>query len=170
VSADRIIPTPSQTVGPFFDFGLAPAAAGWTARTPGDEPFCLVIAVTDGDAAPVPDALVEIWQPDEASSAFARQPTRADGTCEFEMLYPAQPAPGQAPHINVCLFARGLLQQLHTRVYFAGHPALATDPVLSLVPASRRATLVAVADHDRGRRWRFPVRLQGPDETVFFAR
>jgi protocatechuate 3,4-dioxygenase alpha subunit len=74
----------------------------------------------------------------------------------------------QAAHVNVCLFARGLLRQLHTRIYFAGDPALDDDAVLSLVPADRRATLVARRDPSQEDRWVFDLRLQGNDETVFF--
>ncbi len=81
------------------------------------------------------------------------------------------PGPGntpQAPHLNVAVFARGMLKQLYTRIYFAGDPANLEDPVLALVPAERRETLMAHPDSARPGGWRFDVRLQGEDETVFF--
>jgi protocatechuate 3,4-dioxygenase alpha subunit len=73
-----------------------------------------------------------------------------------------------AAHINVCVFARGLLRHLNTRLYFDGDPALDADAVLALVPKARRPTLMAIADREQPGLWRFPVRLQGKDETVFF--
>src|SRR5207344_681293 len=113
---------------------------------------------------PVPDALVELWQADADGvyvrpedprdvlapagfCGFGRLPTGADGACVFETIRPgaerdAQGRP-QAPHINVCLLARGLLRQIYTRIYFAGDPALETDAVLALVPGERRRTLQA---------------------------
>ena len=81
------------------------------------------------------------------------------------------PGPGgrtQAPHINVGVFARGILKRLFTRIYFAGEPANATDPILALVPAERRATLIADAPGSRRPSRFLDIRLQGEDETVFF--
>ena len=80
------------------------------------------------------------------------------------------PVPGpdgktQAPHIVVCIFSRGMLRQVYTRIYFAGETANASDPVLDLVPADRRATLIA---KKHGRVWRWDVHMQGDKETVFF--
>jgi protocatechuate 3,4-dioxygenase alpha subunit len=98
--------------------------------------------------------------------------TDHDGTCEFETVWPGRIGDGQgelqAAHINVCLFARGLLRHLYTRIYFEGDPAIAHDVALTLVPADRRATLIASPDTTRPSLWRFDVRLQGPGETVFF--
>ncbi|MBA3295523.1 MAG: protocatechuate 3,4-dioxygenase subunit alpha [Acidobacteria bacterium] len=183
-----LVATPSETVGPFFHFGLATdATLGCVADrfVPG-ESVKLRIRITDGDGSPVPDALVEIWQLDADGKAavlapagqkpafrgFGRLPTIEDGTCEFETVRPGRLAGGQAPsqasHINVCLFARGLLRHLHTRVYFSGDSALADDAVLALVPAHRRETLLARPDPDTPGRWLFDLRLQGEDETVFF--
>lgn len=164
-----LVATPSQTVGPFFHFALTAKPNGrMVERFAGGEPIQLLIRVTDGDGEPVNDAMVELWQ----AGVFGRMPTGEDGACEFETMrpgtVPGDRAENQAPHINVCLFARGLLRHLHTRIYFAGDPALATDAALALVPEDRRGTLVAGADPDRPGRWRFEVRLQGAQETVFF--
>jgi protocatechuate 3,4-dioxygenase alpha subunit len=153
-----LVATASQTVGPFFHFGLTSRPNGRLVdRLPAGEQISLVIKVTDGDGAPVADAMVELSQ----SGTFGRMPTGEDGTCEFQTVQPAS-------HIQVCLFARGLLRQLHTRIYFAGDPALAADPVLALTPEHRRATLVARPDAERRGTWRFDMRLQGVQETVFF--
>ena len=180
---EPLVATASQTVGPFFDFGLTTpnAALGQMAGpdTPGDH-ICLRIRVYDGDGAVVPDAVVELWQAD-ASGAFTgvpdrepatagqaflgwgRQGTNADGECEFHTVRPG--AAEGASHLNVCLFARGLLRHIFTRIYFAGDPALSADPVLALVPEARRQTLLAQLDGDS---WVFDLRLQGEHETVFF--
>jgi protocatechuate 3,4-dioxygenase alpha subunit len=149
--------------------------------------------VFDGDGAPVPDALVEIWQADsrgmyqqpDASSpngpkfiGFGRSGTDESGLFWFETVRPG-PVPldpdhleiMQAPHISVMVFARGLLNHLVTRLYFANEPANLTDPVLQLVPPERRATLLArlqsgavgpyhLYHHD--------IILQGAGETAFF--
>lgn len=169
MSDDVRVATPSQTVGPFFHFGLTPKPNGRLVdRLGGGEAITLVIRVTDGDGAPLPDALVEVMQ----EGAFGRMPTDDDGTCVFESVRPrvSSNEPGNtSPHVLVCLFARGLLRQLHTRIYFAGDPALDRDPVLALVPHDRRQTLLARPDRADGRRWTFDLRLQGAGETVFFA-
>jgi protocatechuate 3,4-dioxygenase alpha subunit len=158
MAGEPLIATPSQTVGPFFHFGLTSKPNGRLVdRLPEGEQVSLIIKVTDGDGTPVADAVLELCQ----SGVFGRMPTGADGTCAFLTVRPKT-------HITVCLFARGLLRHLHTRIYFAGDPAVASDPVLALVPGDRRATLLAVADADRPATWRFHVRLQGPQETVFF--
>lgn len=169
-----LIATASQTVGPFFHFALTrDGATGAVQPVSGAARIELVIGVSDGQGQPVADAMVEIWQAGAAGApcGFGRLPTGEDGTCTFSTTRPttetAGPAGRQAPHINVCLFARGLLRQLHTRVYFAGD-ALENDAVLALVPEDRKGTLVATPVRDRTNRWVFNVRLQEPDETVFF--
>ncbi len=187
-----IIPTPSQTVGPFFAFGLT-AFKGAVPRIAGPEAkgerVLLVCRVLDGDDVPVPDAMIEIWQADadgkynhpedsrhevcdRGCSGFGRMGTNEDGLCEFETIKPGRvPGPNdvmQAPHLNVAVFARGMLKQLYTRMYFAGSPANVEDPVLALVPAERRGTLMAGRDPARLNRWNFDIRLQGERETVFF--
>jgi protocatechuate 3,4-dioxygenase, alpha subunit len=171
--------TPSQTVGPFFAAAL-PYSDG-PRVVPEWHPDAIRIhgVVSDGAGEPVPDALLEIWQAgpdgtvpvakgglvrDEYDFAgFGRCPTDAMGHYCFSTLKPG----GPAPHVAVTLFARGLLKQVTTRIYFPGEAGNDTDPVMSGVPAGRRGTLVAVRDGDRS--YRFDVHLQGHEETVFFA-
>jgi protocatechuate 3,4-dioxygenase, alpha subunit len=177
-------PTPSQTVGPFFAFGL-PFDGGGDVVPPGTPgAISLHGTVRDGAGAPVPDALLEFWQagPDGALPArggsmardgrtftgFARVPTDRAGDYAVTTLRPA--AVGEnAPHLAVTVFARGLLHHLFTRVYFPNHAeANAADPLLSGLPPERAATLLAVPDGwFGGPGYRFDVRLQGPGETVF---
>ncbi len=185
----RLIATSSQTVGPFFHFGLADdPALGCLARadTPGER-IRVTVRVLDGDGQPVPDALVELWQanadgvyvrPDDPRNTlkpagfcgFGRLPTDKEGTCVFETIRPGPVADAsgrsQASHVNVCLLARGLLRQIYTRFYFAGDPMIASDAVLAEVPAARRQTVLASSTGSGD--WLFEIRLQGEGETVFF--
>jgi protocatechuate 3,4-dioxygenase alpha subunit len=189
---ERRIATPSQTVGPFFHFGLARDLTLGTMAGEGaqGERIRLRIRVTDGDGNPVPDALLELWQADsegryvrpaEPSQAapvnvsftgFGRLPTSTDGVCLFDTIRPGivrNPDDRyQAAHIDVCLFSRGLLRQVYTRIYFEGDADLDRDAVLALVPAERRQTLLATRSPDAAGEWRFDLRLQGTGETVFF--
>jgi protocatechuate 3,4-dioxygenase alpha subunit len=172
----REVETPSQTVGPYLGIGLpwadGPDVIGENA--PGA--FWIRGEVRDGAGEVVQDALVETWQADPdgrfggAFRGFGRCPTDDDGRYAIRTRKPGPvPAPGggmQAPHLDVSVFARGLLHRVVTRIYFAGEPANDTDPVLRAVPADRRGTLIATPDVDG---YRFDIRLQGPDETVFFA-
>jgi protocatechuate 3,4-dioxygenase alpha subunit len=179
------VATPSQTVGPFFHFGLTPDESGGKVRgVSGREKIELVVRVTDGDGQPVTDAVVEIWHVGDVAAdapvvsagppvaGFGRLATREDGSCAFDTVRPGRVAGEsgreQAAHVNVCLFARGLLRHLQTRIYFAGDPALSGDPVLALVPDDRRETLLARPDATGAGRWLFDLCLQGPHETVFF--
>jgi len=181
--ARRATPAPiasaSQTVGPFFHFGLATnEALGIVAPAgaPGER-IRLRVRVLDGDGVPVPDALIEVYHADAngvygtSFSGFGRLPTGSDGVCVFETIRPGAvqqgSAPRQASHVTVCVFARGLLRHLYTRIYFAGDPDLAVDPILSLVPPDRQPTLMATPDREAGI-WDFTIRLQGDRETVFF--
>jgi protocatechuate 3,4-dioxygenase, alpha subunit len=178
----------SQTVGPYLHIGLT-----WLVTDnlvgPGvtGEPITIEGRVTDADGKPVDDALVEIWQanahgrydhPDDTRDlplepgfkGFGRVPTDAAGGFRFTTIRPGRvPAPDggmQAPHINVTIFMRGMLKHLKSRIYFQEDPANAADPVLSRVPADRRATLIAVSRGKASFEWN--VVLQGPGETVFF--
>lgn len=163
---DPLVATGSQTVGPFFHFGLTAQPHGRMIDrfAQGGEAIRLRIRVVDGDGAPVSDAMIELSQ----AGVFGRLPTTADGSCEFETMRPRASQDEVAPHINVCLFARGLLRQLHTRIYFEGDAALTSDPVMALVPEERRPTLMARPDPAAANAWTFDIRLQGSDETVFF--
>ena len=165
--ANELIATASQTVGPFFHLGLPPEPTRRDAeRLPNADPITLVVRVTDGDEKPVGDAAVELTQ----NGVFARMATDEDGICRFDAWRPSSAADSgtSAAYFHICLFARGLLRHLHTRIYFAGDPAIDQDPVLALVPEHRRATLMAHADAMRPGVWAFELRLQGDRETVFF--
>lgn len=185
---DALVASPSQTVGPYLHIGLDTEPRHGVMigpNTPGER-LRLRIRVLDGAGAPLPDALIELWQadaagryvaaadhpnpdPGEAFRGWGRRPTSRDGWCEFETIRPgATTSPDgcrQAPHINVCLFARGMLRHIFTRVYFDGDPTLAGDPVLALVPEARRRTLVAEPIDGV---WTMTIRIQGDEETVFF--
>jgi protocatechuate 3,4-dioxygenase alpha subunit len=174
-----LVPSGSQTVGPFFNFGLTAnqrlgVMAGEGAL--GDR-IRLAFQVIDGEGVPTAgDSMIELWQADSegryengdpAFCGFGRLETQADGTCVFETVRPGR-VDGQAPHITVLVFGRGLQKQLHTRVYFAGDPANAQDSVLVLVPESRRSTLLAQPVDGHPGLWRMEIRLQGQNETIFF--
>ncbi|MBJ7601956.1 MAG: protocatechuate 3,4-dioxygenase subunit alpha [Candidatus Dormibacteraeota bacterium] len=162
----RTAPTPSQTVGPFFGFAL-PFAGGSDAIPSGQRELRIEGQVLDGAGAPIPDALLELWQGEQ----FARCATDVEGAFHFTASKPA-PMPGpdgtvQAPHFSLTVFARGLLRQLQTRIYFPDETAAnSADWVLARVEPERRPTLVARAEPGA---LRFDVRLQGEGETVFFA-
>lgn len=187
-----VIPTGSQTVGPFFNFGLTTNAKLGVLANEGceGERIRLEFRVVDGAGVPAPgDSMIEIWQADaQGRYAHARDPrsveadprfygfgrleTSPDGVCVFETVKPGRvPGPDgiwQAPHVNVLVFARGLLKHLYTRLYFAGDAANAEDAVLGLVPEGRRETLVAHPVAGQANTWRMEIRLQGDGETVFF--
>jgi protocatechuate 3,4-dioxygenase, alpha subunit len=178
--------TPSQTVGPYFAIGLTWEDGPFVVPEGTEGAIWIRGRVTDGEGEPVPDAVIETWQadpdgrfdhPDDPRGpsgsdfrAFGRTGTDAGGEFAILTLKPG-PVPGpngtmQAPHIDVSVFARGLLNRCVTRIYFADEAeANANDPVLAGVPEDRRATLVAERTGDG---YRLDVRLQGEDETVFF--
>jgi protocatechuate 3,4-dioxygenase alpha subunit len=189
--------TPSQTVGPFFAYGLAPKGEyDWSDLiinnlvTPdaSGERIRIEGRVTDCDGKPINDALLEIWQadgegryasagknarPNISFKGFGRVGTDAQGNFAFDTIKPgAVPEPTgdkQAPHIVVAYFSRGLLTHMYTRIYFADEKANDTDPILALVPPERRHTLIAKRE-SRGNApvYRFDIMLSGDDETVFF--
>ena len=167
--------TPSQTVGPFFSFGLCvtPTNLLVDEATPGA--LRVVGRVIDGAGEGVPDAMVEIRQADPAGGysadfGWGRSGTDASGRFEFVIVKPgavASPHGLLAPHLAVLVFARGLLKPLYTRMYFPDETAVnEADPVLAGLPEEDRATLVATVDGDG---LRFDIRLQGDDQTAFFA-
>lgn len=185
--------TGSQTVGPFFSPTLLREDARRNVLTQPEtvgERIRIEGRVLDGDGLPVPDAMVEIWQAnahgrynhpldegtaplDLAFMGFGRSGTEEDGGYWFETVKPgAVPFNEQrlqAPHICVTVFARGLLNHLVTRLYFADEPANANDPVLQCVPTERRATLLAQREPgDATTIYRFDIILQGANETAFF--
>ncbi len=168
-----LVATASQTVGPFFSFGLTTNKALGQMAGPdaAGQPVRLQIQVIDGAGTPVPDAVIEAWHADPAGTVlFGRLETDPDGVCAFATVYPGQATPGgrDAPHVNLCIFMRGLLRHLYTRLYFAGDPSLDTDVVLGAVPPERRGTLIAQRDETAPSTWRFAIHLQGDRETVYF--
>jgi protocatechuate 3,4-dioxygenase alpha subunit len=162
--------TPSQTVGPYFAIGLSRRPENELVALGSDGSFVVSGIVLDGDDMPVPDAMVEIWQADASGSYVAgfgwgRSGTDADGRYSFVTAKPGQ-VEGQAPHVVMLVFMRGLLKPALTRVYFPDEAANASDPVLTSVPEEQRARLVATADGDG---LRFDVRMQGDEQTPFFT-
>ena len=186
--------TPSQTVGPFFAYGLTPNGKySWNDAftnnlvTPDvtGERIRVEGFVYDGDGANVPDAMLEIWQADaqgrfsdpqdsrgltnSSFKGFGRCGTGAEGY-SFETIKPGA-VPGlngknQAPHIVLAIFGRGMTMQSMTRIYFDDEPATASDEVMKLVPEDRRNTLIAKKTAPGV--YRFDIYLQGDNETVFF--
>ena len=184
------VPTSSQTIGPFFSIGLERLCDATLAGSAlHGERIVVAGAVVDGDGAAVPDALLEIWQADadgkygcdEPEGAamqerrfrgFGRVATDEQGRFQFVTVKPGcvkdEKGVEMAPHL-VSIFMRGLLTRLVTRIYFCDETKNATDPVLRLVPEERRGTLMAHASAAAPARFEWNVKLQGPDETVFFA-
>lgn len=184
------LPTPSQTVGPYLHIGLD----GLNTRDlapPSVEGERITIhgRLLDADGQPIPDGMIELWQANahgkyahpadtqnlplqEGFAGFGRQPTDARGEFVFTTIkpgaVPASQGQFQAPHIMVSIFARGLLRQLVTRLYFPGDDH-ASDPILRLIPEARRTTLIAVpqADNPSHLQWHIVIG-GGANETVFF--
>ena len=184
--------TPSQTVGPFYSIGLTSKIMNVLANdaTEGQR-IRIEGRVFDGDSKPIPDVMVEIWQansygrynhPDDKQEkpldamfiGWGRSGTDDNCVYSFETIKPGSvPGPDgtvQAPHINVVVFARGMLLHAYTRMYFGDEAANENDPVLSSIKnKKRRQTLIAVPGMDHGKTvYSFDIRLQGEDETVFF--
>jgi protocatechuate 3,4-dioxygenase alpha subunit len=161
------IPTPSQTVGPFFGFALPFAGDADAVPSATDGAMRLEGQVLDGAGEPVADSLIEIWQ----GELFARSRTDGEGAFHFTVRKPPalrlNDGRMRAPHLNVTVFARGLLRHLATFVYFPDEAAAnRSDPVLELLEPDQRETLIA---HRDGEILRFDIRLQGENETAFFA-
>lgn len=177
--------TPSQTVGPFFSHALLWNDGQFVVPSGTREAFWLRGRVLDGEGKGVPDAFVESWQADPTGRfnhpedprgadadfrGFGRALTDPDGHWAILTVRPGRvpDAAGrpQAPHLDLSIFARGLLDRVVTRVYLPDEVAAnLEDPVLSGVPLERRHTLIATPDSDG---FRFDIRLQGEAETVFF--
>ena len=188
---ETVLPTPSHTVGPFYGHALPFPGGGDIAPVGHPDTLTLQGYITDGEGTPLPDAFLELWSADpegnvpQVDGSIRRDPasggylgrngveftgwgriqTDANGHWYARTLRPG--ARGQsAPYLSVCVFARGLLVHLFTRLYLPGdEAALASDPVLSQVPDGRRGTLIA-KDDGKGT-YRFDIRLQGEGETVF---
>ncbi|ELS57984.1 protocatechuate 3,4-dioxygenase subunit alpha [Streptomyces viridochromogenes] len=188
---ETVLPTPSHTVGPFYGHALPFPGGGDIAPVGHPDTIVLQGYVTDGEAKPLPDAFLELWGPDpdgnvpQVDGSMRRDPASGGflgrNGVEFTGWGRIQTDPGghwsartlrpgargrSAPYLSVCVFARGLLVHLFTRIYLPGdEAALAADPLLSRLEAERRDTLIAV---DRGDgTYRFDIRLQGEGETVF---
>ncbi len=186
--------TPSQTVGPFFAYGLTPGQYGYPFREihsndlagldVAGERITIEGQVFDADGAPVHDALVEIFQADASGiyataerndgfTGYGRFGTGANGAAEqggdtrfiFRTIKPGPTQQGAAPFINLILTMRGLLNHCITRIYFPGDD-LQNDPVMVQVPEARRQTLVAEVLEPN--RFRFDIHMRGDNETVFF--
>ena len=172
--------TPGQTVGPFFHYAL-PFERGHELVPPATPGAVQLHGVVyDGNGMPVPDALLEIRQADQAGrvpvvegalrrdgmvfTGWGRAATDAGGRYAFTTVEPGSTGRDAAPFFSVAVFARGLLDRLFTRIYL---PGVDVDRVLSTVPADRRSTLVAVRESSRS--LRFDVHLQGDRETVFLS-
>ena len=179
--------TPSQTVGPFFSQALTPSDPG-SRTVPGgrlaDEGTPGVAIriegmLVDGAGDAVPDGMIEVWQADADGSysdgsgrfpGFGRAGTDTSGKYSFRTIKPGSVGSGAAPHINVAVFARGMLNHVFTRIYFSDErEANAGDPVLGTVDPERRETLIAKRrEGGTVPTYEFTVRLQGDRETVFF--
>ena len=175
--------TPGQTIGPFYGYAL-PYPGDDELVPPGHrDAIRLHGTVYDGAGAPVPDALIEIWQADENGdvvqtegslarngwtfTGFGRTAVDGTGHYSFTTLRPGPTEDGAAPFFAVTVFARGLLNRLFTRAYLPEDElALSGDRLLTSLAEERRATLVARRDTDG---YVFDIRLQGDGETVFLG-
>lgn len=172
-----MLQTPSQTVGPYFAYGLSPeqylynfkSLVGNLMVNPIENPESITIIgkVLDGENQPIPDAMIELWQFDEKNQSFGRFGTGTDSESRFifHTLKPESVA-GQAPYLTVIIFMRGQLIHSYTRLYFSDEITLnEQDEVLNTVPSERRHTLIA---QKKGSVYEFNIYMQGENETVFF--
>jgi protocatechuate 3,4-dioxygenase alpha subunit len=187
--------TPSQTVGPYFAYGLCPQQYDFdykslftsvlADREAAGEHISIVGQVFDGDGNVIGDAMIEMSQVDANGHypesreeilktgfhGFARMGTGTDPHKRFiiETVKPGRASANEAPHINVILTMRGMLLHTFTRIYFEDEAqANEQDPVLAAVPAERRGTLIARREPDSANVYRFDIHMQGDKETVFF--
>lgn len=173
----KILQTPSQTIGPFFAYGLTPEQYGYDFKSlvgndmvldlEDEEPIEIRGTIYDGEGNSISDAMIELWQDDGEHKLYGRFGTGTDAQNRFffKTIKPKS-VNGQAPFIHVILFMRGQLLHSYTRIYFSDETGLnATDEVLSSVDAERRKTLIATK---KGSRYIFDIHMQGDQETVFF--
>ena len=183
MTAEPLVATPGQTIGPFFGFAL-PYAGGDQLVPPGHPSAVrLTGLVLDGHGHPVPDAMIELWQADANGrvaplpgslrrdgytfTGWGRAATDNTGRYSFTTVRPGPSSDGKLPFFAMAIFARGLTNRLFTRAYLPASPdALAADRLLGSLPEDRRRTLIATED---GNELRFDLRLQGEKETVFLA-
>lgn len=179
--SEKLFPTADQTVGPYYAIGMEYAHSEELVPHGSTGSIVLSGYVYDGNGAPVPDAVVEIWQADADGnvptdsgvinrkaagfSGFGRSGSDDEGYYQFTTVLPAPTEPGKPAFFAVIVFARGLLARLHTRIYVPG-PDVENDPFLSRLSPERRQTLIAT-EVDGG--LRFDLHLQGEKETVFLA-
>ena len=185
VAGAVLIPTSSQTVGPFVEIGCTYLATDRVAGpTLGTVDVTVHGRVLDGDGEPVPDYMLEIWQTtgkaldgqrsfrrfatQDDHPAFARVMPLTDGSFAFHTAYAPEHADNSVPHLAMLVFMRGLLKPLYTRMYFPDDVRNDADSVLALVPPDRRATLVARRDSLSDGSLEWNIVLQGANETVFF--
>jgi protocatechuate 3,4-dioxygenase alpha subunit len=157
------VKTPSQTVGPYYTIGLSRLPQNELADARDPAAVRLIGHLLDGQGDPISDGMVEAFDP--ADRRWGRSRTDADGRFSFVVTKPAA-LPGQAPRLDVFVFARGLLRHQLTRVYFPDEPeANTSDPVFAGLDEAERATLLAEQEDGA---LRFDIRMQGDRATVFF--
>lgn len=182
--SEQLVPTPGQTIGPFYGFALPYEGGEFLVDRSHPQAVRLHGTVYDGHGDPIPDSMLEIWQADADGNisqapgslirdgytftGFGRVAVDNAGHYDFTTVNPGPTDPGKAPFILMTVFARGLLNRLFTRIYLPEDTeALAQDPLLSSLPEERRRTLIAERGDDGS--LRFDLHLQGQDETVFLS-
>lgn len=174
---EKKLQTPSQTIGPYFAYGLTPQQYGYdfnswaTTNLVEDDNTENIITITgqvfDGEGNPINDAMIEVWQNDKEAQLFGRYGTGTDkeNRFTFKTIKP-KALEGNAPFLSVILFMRGLLVHLYTRIYFSDEQTRnENDKTLMNIPEDRRATLIA---QKKGDVYEFNIHMQGEKETVFF--
>lgn len=179
----QLTATPGQTIGPFFGYALPFEGDNHLVPPGHSDAVRLHGIVTDGEGTPIPDALLEVWQLDPAGqvvqrpgslrrdgwtfTGWGRASTNNAGEYSFTTLTPGASEPGKAAFFAITLFSRGVTNRLFTRAYLPGDDAaLSADPLLASLDPARRRTLVTSQDETG---YRFDIRVQGGDETVFLA-
>ena len=173
----KLVQTPSQTIGPYFAYGLTPRQYSYDfnnlvtnciASTPeGKEIITIKGKIFDGENNSIPDAMIELWQNDGANDFFGRFGTgsETDNHFVFQTVKPNS-VDNQAPYLTLILFMRGQLIHSYTRIYFSDETDLnRQDLVLNSIPAERQHTVIA---HKKASMYEFNIYMQGENETVFF--